>query len=143
MRVPAALAAVVLAAVACHDGITCPLSGLRTTLSFPALSSGVPAAPSIAGAGDSVVAIVELGFPPCEAYRADAGIRLGTLVMTISDSLTNPYCTIDLGSGPPFARLVVHDVPRGAYRAIIDLRSVPGTRGAQTRTVMKSKVSLP
>lgn len=137
---PLALALVLCVAAGCHDGVTGPLSGLPTTLSFGAASPG-EIVPSVVGAGDSVVATVILGASACDDYKADAGLARGTLVITLSMTETNRFCPDYLVAG--VARVTVHGLRAGEYRTVVNLRIIPISASAQTKTVLQSDVSLP
>lgn len=141
LRRPAALVCLLFGAIGCHDGVTGPLSGLATSLSYVAEPPGVVVVvPSIVGARDSVVATLSVNQSGCYDVRADAGLVRGTLVITVSESELNRRC-VDAAIAT-IARVTVRQLRPGEYRTVVNYRRVPLSGSAQTRTLLQADLSL-
>lgn len=126
MRLTRSICPTILLALAACSSLTAPPSGLRVTLTSISFQDVQKA--SITSAGDSVTAKVPpAGFAPCGGLMtADAGLRAGALIMTLTQA--------ERGTCPPGVtgvlqlpvEIVVHDVPSGTRAASVVLRLVRG-----------------
>jgi len=134
------LCALAVTLISCTSGVMAPPSGLPVTLATTVVGIG-PASATLTAAGDSATAIV-IQAPSCAALpSADAGIRGGGLVVTLTLTQSRPIgCAVVAGS-ERFA-MVVHQVPAGQYAASVVERSVVGTTAKDT-TLLTTTVSLP
>ena len=131
---------VVAATLACREGPTAPPSGLAATISvtgaYPPL-----APPTVQAAGDSVVATYGSGLR-CDGYHADAGLRGGMLVITVTDMAQVQSCL--LVTSFAVYRVVVHGAPSGRYFVVVASRTVqPDGSSSPISSIGGEVVTLP
>jgi hypothetical protein len=66
-----------------------------------------------------------VGTSGCYDYGAVAGRAGAALVLTLTETETDRFCVAYVGSAT--AQVVVHQVPRGQYEVVLQLRRVPRT----------------
>lgn len=115
-----------VALAACSASLTAPPSGLPVTLTSLSFQSVQVA--SITSADDSVTAMVPPpGFAGCGGpITADAGLRAGELIMTLTQLVRSGPCPPVTAVVPLPLELIVHDVPSGTRAARVVLRLVTG-----------------
>lgn len=127
MRLTGSIGPMLLVALAaCSGSLTAPPSGLPVTLTSVSFQSVQVA--SITSADDSVTAVVP---PPGSAacggpMTAEAGLRAGALIMTLTQVVRSGPCPPVTAVVPLPLKLVVHDVPSGTRSATVVLRLVNG-----------------
>lgn len=119
---------VLLALAACSASLTAPPDGLPVTLTSLSFQSVQVA--SITSADDSVTAVVPPpAFAGCGgAITADAGLRSGALIMTLTQLVRSGPCPPVTAVVPLPLELIVHDVPSGTRAARVVLRLVTGDK---------------
>jgi hypothetical protein len=129
-----------LAVVACHESPAEPPSGLPVTV---VAVGGPTAAPVITSTGNSVVIVVsasELPTRSCSERRGAAGIREGTLVVTVTTIESGFVCPMpDLRN----LRVSVGEVPSGQYELSMVHRSIPVGDKATEQEVLHAQVAVP
>jgi hypothetical protein len=114
----------VAAGSACSGSLTAPPTGLPVTMSHIGFIGGVRA-PSITGAGDSVVALAVDQTSPCAVSEtAVAGLRSGTLVATLISVVPRRPCAVLAQDG--IVVVMVHNVPSGMRTARLVLHTENG-----------------
>jgi hypothetical protein len=135
------LATVTIALLACHDTVTPPPPGLPVTVT--AVDTAITNA-TISAASDSVVALIPPYNPsPCNDNHADAGIENGVLVVTLTSRQTGPVCPLFVSRAAGGTRVVVRQVPLGAYGVLIVERLQLLTGNASDTEITRGAVALP
>ncbi len=131
-----------LALAACSASLTAPPNGLPVTLTSVSFQSVQVA--SITSADDSVTAMVPAaGFAACGGpMTADAGLRAGALIMTLTQTQRGPCPPGVTGVLQLPVEIVVHDVPSGARAARVVLRLVTGDNATYS-TLASGTIRLP
>ena len=148
MRRPLALLLLLtlaLAAAGCQDGVTAPPSGLPVTLEWlPLPTRGAPPPPpSLAGAGDSVLASAVVSTWGCYDYHADAGLlaRTDVLIITLTGVQRGGICPDDLGAA--LVRVTVYRVPPGRHLTLWRERQVPAAGRVSETELARTTLTLP
>jgi hypothetical protein len=133
------------ASLGCREGPTAPPSGLPSGLpvtlsvkgAFPPFTS-----PTVQAAGDSVVATYVSGSR-CDDYHADAGLRGGMMVITVTDNVP-PVQVCLLTASSAVYRVVVHGAQSGRYLVVVATREVqPDGKSDPSSTIVGQVVTLP
>ena len=143
MRRTSLLATLTLAAtVGCRESLTAPPSGLPATLSVTTASPPFPS-PAVQAADDSVVATYVSGVSGCVDYGAEAGLRGGTMVITVSGRVAQDrFCMAVLASA--VYRVVVHGAPTGRYPVVVASRMVQANgKSGPSSEIVRRVVTLP
>jgi hypothetical protein len=123
------------------EAVTNPPTGLPVTLTTTFTPGIVPTSGSIAGAADSVVAIVSSPATCGRTLSADAGETVAGLLITITLSMSGVQNCAPL-NGMTSYHAVVHGVPAGSHNVSAHLRLV--TNGAVSdTTVAQATITLP
>lgn len=130
-----------IVAAACSNGLTAPPNELPVTLSIIEPAGGGLPSQSIAGAGDSVQAVVvSLGGVCGAAPTAAAGLRANKLVMTITTVVADRPC-LEIAAFQIYA-ITAREVPPGTRVALVDLHIVNGKTATDSVLISKS-ITLP
>jgi hypothetical protein len=143
MRRTPILASLALAAtISCRESPTGPPSGLSATLSMTDARAPYPS-PTVSAAADSVVATYVSGVSGCNDYRADAGLRNGTMVITVTGRIAPDRFCLDVLASAVY-RVVVRGVPAGRYSVVVESRMVQADgRSSPSSEIMRRLVTLP
>jgi len=133
------------AAAACSGGLleasTAAPSGLPVSVTTSFVPGIVPAAGTITGKGDSVVAVVSWQAVCNRTQSADAGMTDGGLVITILLTAQGVQNCLPL-NGMTQYRAAVHGVPAGTFVASAHVRLL--TNGANSdSSIVTTTVKLP
>jgi hypothetical protein len=134
-----------LGAAACSGGLleasTAPPSGLPVSVTTTFVPGIVPAAGTITGKGDSVIAVVTWPATCNRTQTADAGMSAGGLVITILLTAQGVQNCLPL-NGMTQYRAAVHGVPAGTFIASAHVRLL--TNGANSdSSIVSATVKLP
>jgi hypothetical protein len=143
MRRTSLLATLALAAtVGCQDTLTASPSGLSATLSLTPATPPFPS-PMVDAADDSVVATYVSGVSGCNDYHADAGLRSGTMVITVTGKVApDRFCAAVLASA--VYRVVVRGAPAGRYSVVVTSRMVQTNgKSGPSSEIIRRLVTLP
>jgi len=131
-----------VATVGCREGSIAPPSGLVTTLSMTNAVAPYPP-PTVQAAADSVVATYVSGVTGCDDYRAEAGMRGGIMILTVT-AMPGPDrpCLTVLASA--VYRVALHGAPAGQYPVIVVMRwlEADGKRGPSS-VIVRGVITLP
>jgi hypothetical protein len=123
------------------EAVTEPPSGLPVTLTTTFTPGIVPTSGSIAGAADSVVAVISTPATCGRTVSADAGDMAAGLVVTVTLSMSGVQNCAPL-NGMSVYHAIVHGVAAGAHNVSAHLRFV--TNGAVSdTTVAQATITLP
>jgi hypothetical protein len=137
LRTPLYATLAFVATVGCRENPVAPPSGLPATLSVTTASAPFPP-PAVEAADDSVVAIYVAGFSGCDDYHADAGLRSGTIVITVSAKVAPDRACFAVLASAVF-RVVVRGVLPGDYPVVVAMRRLQadGKSGPSTEMVRR------
>ena len=130
------------AAVGCQESPTALPSELPATLLVTEIRAPFPS-PMVQAAADSVVAMYVSGVDGCHDYSAAAGMRSGTMVITVTATVApDRACLAVLASA--VYRVVVHGAPAGRYSVVVAMRwlQADGKSGPSSEMV-RQLVTLP
>lgn len=130
------------AAVGCRESPTAPPSELLATLLVTEARAPFPTA-TVQAAVDSVVATYVSGVDGCHDYSAAAGMRSGTMVITVTATVApDRGCLAVLASA--VYRVVVHGAPAGRYPVVVAMRwlQADGKSGPSSEMVRRL-ITLP
>jgi hypothetical protein len=130
------------AAVGCRENPTGPPADLSATLSVTNARAPYPA-PTVQAAADSVVATYVSGVDGCHDYHAAAGMRSGTLVITVTARIApDRGCAAVLASA--VYRATVHGAPAGRYPVVVAMRWLQADgRSGPSSEMVRRVITLP
>lgn len=146
MRRTSLLATLAVTAIAltvgCRENPIAPPSGLSVTLSVTNASAPFPP-PTVQATEDSIIATYVSGVSGCDDYHADAGLRSGTMVITITAvSAPDRMCFAVLASAT--YRAVVHGAPAGRYPVVVASRRMQSDgKSSPSSEIVRQVVTLP
>ena len=130
------------AAIGCRESPIAPPSGLSATLSVTNARAPYPP-PTVQAAADSVVATYVSGVDGCHDYHAEAGMRMGAMVITVTAMVApDRACLAVLASA--VYRVAVHGSPAGQYPVVVAMRwlQADGKSGPSSEMVRRV-ITLP
>jgi hypothetical protein len=130
------------AAVSCRESPTAPPSDLPATLSITNARAPYPP-PTVQGVADSVVATYVSGVDGCHDYHAEAGMRSGTMVITVTATIApDRGCLAVLASA--VYRATVHEAPAGRYPVVVAMRWLEADgRSGPSSEMVRRVITLP